>query len=190
MSGYYNFSMSNNAVAAYEENKRPRSKWNKDSLISALSAIYDDGTITELKKFSTEVLRRVFLQKTEWHHTSSYFNETDFWEVYDGLKSYYAIQLCKNVKKGIACERDEKKHSNKCTFMALCKYLEWEGTRKHPKAVEKENYCWLDSASKWAYFDGFKKSTSARGFFIVKTFDRAPRGTSAEFKKIKKALEK
>lgn len=190
MSGYCNFSMSNNAVAAYEDGKRPRSKWDKGSLISVLSEIYDGETMAEIKKFSTEVLRRVFLQRTEWHHTSSYYNETDFCEVYDGFKSYYALNLCTSVKKDIACERDEKKHSSKCSFMALCKYLEWEGTRKHPKAIEKEGYCWLDSASKWAYFDGFKKSTSARGFFIVKTFDRAPRGTSAEFKKIKKALEK
>ena len=190
MSGYYNYSMSNNAISAYDAGRMPRSKWDKDSLISALSEIYDSETMADLKKFSVEVLRRVFLQRTEWHHTSSYYNETDFYEVFDEFESYYALELCRETKKNIACERDAKKHSSKCSIKALCKYLEWEGTRKHPKAIEKEGYCWIDSAQKWAYFDGFKKSTSARGFFIVKTFDKAPRGTSAEFSRIKKALEK
>ena len=190
MSGYYNYSMSNNAVVAYDEGKKPRSKWDKGSLISALSEIYDNETASDLKKFSAQVLRRVFLQRTEWHHTSSYYNETDFYEVYDGFKPCHALELCEETKKEIDCEREEKKHSSKCSNMALCKYLEWGGSRNHPKAVEKEGYCWIDSNNNWAYFDGFKKSTSARGFLIVKTFDRAPRGSSSEFKKIKKALEK
>ena len=72
MSGYYNYSMSNNAVVAYEEGKKPKSKWDKDSLISTLSGIYDNETTSDLKKFSAQVLRRVFLQRSEWHHTSSY----------------------------------------------------------------------------------------------------------------------
>ena len=37
MSGYYGYSMSNNAVEAYENGERPLSKWRKSDILEAIS---------------------------------------------------------------------------------------------------------------------------------------------------------
>lgn len=39
MSGYSGYSMSNNAVDAYESGEKPRSKWTKKVLLSAIFSI-------------------------------------------------------------------------------------------------------------------------------------------------------
>ena len=188
--GYSGSSMSNRAVEAYTEGRKPRNKWEKSDLICELNKIYSSEQVEQLKKFSCEVLKRVFLSYSEWHHTSSYFNKTDFYEVYDGFEFHYAMNSCNEAKKELKAEREEKKDNNKFNCKAYCHYLTWEGTRKHPKAIDHQDYCYIDSNEKWAYFDGFKKSTSSNGFFIIKTFDKAPKGTASIFKKIEKELKK
>lgn len=39
MAGYHNYSMSNNAVAAYENNEKPLSKWTKQEIINQVLKI-------------------------------------------------------------------------------------------------------------------------------------------------------
>ena len=74
MSGYYGYSMSNNAMAAYEAGLKPVSKWTRAELLEAC------GDKSELvKPLTVAELRAVLLYRAEWHHTSSHYNRTDFY---------------------------------------------------------------------------------------------------------------
>ena len=75
--GYRGYSMSNNAVAAYENNERPLSKWTKRDILEILSE-YSDVDFTKL---SVKTLKEKFLKYTGYHHTSKYYNTTDFYSV-------------------------------------------------------------------------------------------------------------
>lgn len=75
MAGYMqDYSMSVNAVIAYEEGKKPLSKWSKGDIL----ALCGDKA-EALKKLTLPELRRALLSCSEWHHTSSHFNATDFY---------------------------------------------------------------------------------------------------------------
>lgn len=83
MAGYHNYSMSNNAVAAYENGEMPQSKWTKTNI---LDTIYLDCGIEEtkyelLKKMTVKELKRHFLFLSGWHHTSKYYNLTAFYAI-------------------------------------------------------------------------------------------------------------
>ena len=43
MSGYYGISMSNNAVKAYEEGKKPYSKWTKKGILERIDEKFSNG---------------------------------------------------------------------------------------------------------------------------------------------------
>ena len=66
-------------------------------------------------------------------------------------------------------------------------YLEWGGTRAHPKATEVNAYAVI--IGNWAYLEnGKKKSICSNGFKVNKYLYRAPRGTAIIFKRILKRL--
>ena len=71
--------MSNNAVAAYEDGKKPLSKWSKSKILDSLCVSEEEKK--KLKKYCLDTLRQYFLRYSEWHHTSSHYNCTDFYEV-------------------------------------------------------------------------------------------------------------
>ena len=85
MAGYFNYSMSNNAVDAYSQGERPLSKWTKSEIISEVEKISRKTSLKfdfELfKKIPLAILKKEFLAKSSWHHTSSYYNETDFYSI-------------------------------------------------------------------------------------------------------------
>ena len=77
MAGYADdFSMSNNAINAYDRSLRPRSKWGKADILDALPT--DARTYLQLDEYPLEFLREYFLEVEEWHHTSKHYNRTDF----------------------------------------------------------------------------------------------------------------
>lgn len=68
MAGYADdFSMSNNAIDAYDRGLRPRSKWTKADILDALPA--NARTYLQLDEYPLEFLREYFLEVEEWHHT-------------------------------------------------------------------------------------------------------------------------
>lgn len=94
------------------------------------------------------------------------------------------IRVLENKKKELEKEKEEKKSLKlqKCLF----KYIEWAGTRKHPKAIEKESYGIIKGS--WIYYKDGKKSLNGKYIHVIKEFERAPRGTAALFKQIEKDL--
>ena len=88
--------MSNNAVNAYEQGEKPLSKWTKADLLNEfekglptlsdyLKDLYKDilsiNLVEKLKKLSLKELKNLLLTKSSYHHTSKYYNATDFYKV-------------------------------------------------------------------------------------------------------------
>jgi hypothetical protein len=121
------------------------------------------------------------LTPTEWHHTSSYFNATDYYDV-DSLLA---------LKRSDRYEFDEDTWSEAERTLAELKarsqaradylrwdgctveWLEWSGTRKHPIATERrESGCtmeWTGAAFCTVRLaDGslMKKKTDCKGFYV------------------------
>ncbi len=171
-SGYHGFSMSNRAIEAYNNGEKPFSKWTKQDILDAIEEYKqksDDLTVHlfytvfyELAKVRADALKAHLLHKSSWHHTGKFCNCTDFYSIdfdlIDGLdlKTVKAWQLEKIKKEVEQVKRYE------------CVYLEWSGTRKHPKANEVQSKGIIKD--NWFYPDNenFKKSINANGFRILK----------------------
>ena len=164
-SGYHGFSMSNRAIEAYNNGEKPFSKWTKQDILNVIEEYKqesDDSTVYELANVRAGVLKAHLLHKSSWHHTGKFCNCTDFYSIdFDlidslDLKTVKEWQLEK-IKKEV---EQIKKYE--------CIYLEWTGTRKHPKANEVKAKGIIKG--NWFYPDNenFKKSISANGFKILK----------------------
>lgn len=79
--------MSVNAVEAYADGERPISKWTKTAILSAIAEVYADepNVFAAAGSLTLEGLRHVFLMCSSWHHTSKYFNETDFYIIAENV---------------------------------------------------------------------------------------------------------
>lgn len=73
--GYNGYSMSNNAVKAYEEGAKPLSRWNKSAFIDETENELD----IKIKKVKGSYKR--FLSYDSWHHTSKFYNVTEFYGI-------------------------------------------------------------------------------------------------------------
>lgn len=160
--GYIGNSMSVRAAEAYSCGEKPLSKWKKSDIFSEFAECLPERfTAEEINTFKTyplAALKAVFLKKTSWHHTGKFFNETDFYGIdeLDGWSYELIIEQLNRAKqkKPAPVESAEKWE---------CKFLEWSGTRKHPKAVEVTETGTIKG--NWFFReDGTKKSVTAKGF--------------------------
>lgn len=129
-SGYSGYAMSIRAVEAYENGEKPLSKWSKGDIIDAISDI-DKEKAAAFSKVRLPILKDTVLRRSSWHHTSNRCNATDFYKVDETVieeMSLEEIMELSSVKS-----EPEKPASNK--YKGHISYLEWSGTRKHPKAT-------------------------------------------------------
>lgn len=170
MAGYHGYSKSNNAVAAEHEGKYPLSKWTKDMIVSALENLeafdeQEQQVINALISKPATFLKKAVLKSYEWHHTSSFYNCTDYYEVSvsdfntadDVEAAYKQFQSEKKSKKEVKTEEPKK---------YLCTFLIWSGSRKHPRAeaITESGYI----VGNWFMSSYGKKSIKANGFQIVR----------------------
>lgn len=176
-SGYSGYSMSNRAVDAYEDGEMPLSKWTKKMIISEVVE-HEHFTEEELKKYPKKVLAEYFLFESSWHHTSKFCNATDFYSIDEDIAKEGSIEELEEINKRYTLERKPKKEIKKLEARkAHITYLEWGGTRTHPKATNVDAYAVI--IGNWAYLeDGKKKSICSNGFKVIKYLDRAPRGSA------------
>lgn len=179
--GYINQSMSERAALAYQHGLKPLSKWTKTDIIDS---VIESGVWTEdeLKKYPKQVLADMFLEYQEWHHTSKMFNQTAFFginlneaeahdvETLDQLLAQYKKTVTENHKDEITIEK------------GFIRFETWEGTRNHPHLVEHEAYALIIGTT--AYTKDGHKDLNGSHILSVKKFQRAPKGTANEFKKI------
>lgn len=87
--GYDGYSMSNNARTAYSNDEMPMSKWSKSEILNAISNINSD---IDCSKLTHKTLKDTFLIRAGWHHTSLYYNRTDFY----AIDSSYVSSITQN----------------------------------------------------------------------------------------------
>lgn len=140
MAGYsWKRGMSNNAVAAYQEGMMPLSKWNKTKILERILFIINNNPDIEFK-VSLDKLKRKrkdelfnLLIPIEWHHTSSHFNKTEFYDInieylknLDNDASELNIKYTKEVEK---------------PYPVIIKVMNWGGTKKHPTRLKDSTHC-------------------------------------------------
>lgn len=136
MAGYSGYSMSNNAVAAYENGEKPLSKWKKADILEAVKTqeVELKCSPSKLQKLPAVLLKEICLCYSSWHHTSSHYNETKFYmlnaEYLETLTDAMVDEIAAEYNKTHAKEKQSVEETWECAF------LEWSGTRKHPKATE------------------------------------------------------
>lgn len=166
MAGYNGYSMSNNAVDAYNNGEMPLSKWTKAAILEAVHTAVDDGEavinfdLDLLKKVKVAELKEFLLYKSSWHHTSSRYNRTDFYSLdVDRLEELTAEDVLKMSEK-----KTEKKEPQ--TELWKCSFLEWSGSHRHPKATEVTEVG--EVKGNWFFRkDGGRKKTTANGFKFI-----------------------
>lgn len=84
-SGYIGHSMSRRAAEAYELGEMPKSKWTKKAMVTAIQSYCDEFDMSfdpdVLKGMRKDDMFERFFYKSSWHHTSKFFNETDFYKL-------------------------------------------------------------------------------------------------------------
>ncbi len=182
--GYHGYSMSNNAVAAYEDGEMPLSKWTKTAILNELVEQEANPDIIALaKKMTVAQLKDIFLYKSSWHHTSKMYNRTDFYSVNPDVPMD-VIETALNTA-------EPTKEVKPSYDMAEVSWGEWEGSRNHPKLVNYEGYAIIKEP--WAYVvDKYgsvsKKKTSGKHFSIDRYLTDVPQGQEETFNKIKSYL--
>jgi len=120
MSGYYGYSKSNNAITAEDSGLRTASK-----LAKYLSKNYKKYKYCTAKDISDT------MPPEEWHHTSSWYNETNYYNIIDLIKLKIRIDLQKSIQKRLSC-------NSETYYNCVVSWWDWYGTRKRPKKIEQE----------------------------------------------------
>lgn len=129
MAGYlHDYSMSRNAAEAYQSGEMPMSKWTKAAIIEEIRNSYPD-MVNLIKSVPAAILRRELLEKSSWHHTSCRFNRTDFYAISE------AVMEDLTAEQVAAWAPIAKAEPKTVCYRGDLHYIEWSGTRKHPKAT-------------------------------------------------------
>ena len=170
--GYSGYSMSNRAEEAYEEGQMPLSKWTKKLIIDRCEEVVrdfiDDNNNIDLKglnKLRKDELVRCVMENSSWHHTSQYFNKTDFYDVSsDKLEEMTSERIATIISNRQPKEKAEKKAPE--SRRARCLYLVWGGSKRHPKATKVIEEGTI--TGNWFVSDtNVRKSVVANGFEVL-----------------------
>lgn len=127
--GYDGYAMSNNARMAYEDCEMPLSKWTKTELLSAIKNYnVSADIILALQKHNTDTLRRELLMYSGWHHTSEYYNKTNFYAIDADKVNELTVNRIDNWNKA-------ENTVSSLKYRGDFNYVEWQGSRNYPKAV-------------------------------------------------------
>ena len=146
MAGYFEFSKSNNAVAAEESGRYPAT------------------TLGKLLGVNPKAIKAL-LTASEWHHTSSHYNKTDYYDAEEAQERLEELKAWQEPKAG------EVIHPG-CSG----EFVDWSGTRNYPKAtvVKFENLAVIEKGDWFTFFiqvtpvmvRKVRKSRSTNGFRV------------------------
>lgn len=164
MAGYDGYSMSNNARSAYACGEKPISKWTKTEILEATKEIAEENELTFdfdlLKKVSERVLKSEFLTKTSWHHTSKFYNRTDFYSINEekicALTDSEILELSK-IKEKSPKKSDKEK----------------EATKMSKVIYDKLNIIYLSNITKLKTFNAVVNRWTSGKMDIDKTYAEA-----------------
>lgn len=187
--GYSGYSMSNNAVAAYEDGEMPLSKWTKSAILETMSELeMPADVIAEAKNLPVKALKDIFLYKSSWHHTSRMYNKTDFYSVnpdvtIDDIHTY----MTSYVPNKKSAELIDPQYQ----FCDVT-YGEWEGSKRHPKLVEYDDYAIRVDNWAYVYNNGSikKKKVDGSHFAINSVYSTVPSNLQKVFDKLMAYINK
>lgn len=147
MAGYKSdFSKSNNAAKAEGEGKFPVS------------------VVSKKTKIPTDLIR-AHIVPCEWHHSSSYYNEVDYYSL-DDVEEFFASE----VGKSLLFEYKSRKKTEEVHLNCKVEWLEWSGSRRSPKCEQMQaEGATVVVRGKTAYItlangEKFQKRLSTNGF--------------------------
>ncbi len=180
--GYIGYSMSVNMADAQANNELPASKAAK-----ALGV-------------SVQAVREV-LSPSAWHHASSYYNKVNVYDInpYLELKAGKELSEYKYTKEEIQEYKENweemksfpKPEKNVKEYYGDAKWIEWEGTRAHPKAIEHEETGILirEKGSFYTFHlkngEEIRKKIGSNGTEVVSEEEKAKRERLSELRKLK-----
>ena len=166
-SGYVGHAMSVRAKEAYEAGLVTKSTLKKEDLQRA---------DIQLPVGFVKWLMTTRLTPSEWHHTSTHFNETDFYDL-NIIKEELKEMAIDDLKEAYQASRKQTKKEEQALYYAYISYGEWEGSRKHPKLKTYEAFAVIQGD--WAYLDSNqKKKLSGKHITIIKRYKIKPKEMS------------
>ena len=185
MAGYADdFSMSNNAIDAYNRGLRPRSKWSKADILNALPA--NARAYLQLDGYPLEFLREYFLVAEEWHHTSKLYNKTEFYRPgIDQWEDTYTPEDVQDLYR-VWLQRQQKAQAAKAAAPRKVRvtYTHWIDKRHYRTVTE---YALVRGP--WIYTQsGLRKRADGTNIRIDETYQRAPKGTAQIFQEIERHM--
>lgn len=164
--GYINYSMSENAAAAYKDGKAPLSKWTKER---AARVLLENGVNFDARRFFGGDWKKELVFDS-WHHTSKFYNRTDFYSFdFDEIVEKFpetkedGLAFCREI-----VEKAESRRQNAADKKAAA------------EIAAKKNRAALEKRIKTLFFNGklpnFKKSCSGKSisgqygknFYLIK----------------------
>lgn len=185
MAGYADdWSMSNNAIDAYDRGLRPRSKWGKADILNALPA--NARVYLQLDGYPLEFLREYFLVAEEWHHTSKLYNKTEFYRPgIDQWEDTYTPEDVQDLYR-VWLQRQQKAQAAKAAAPRKVRvtYTHWIDKRHYRTVTE---YALVRGP--WIYTQsGLRKRADGTNIRIDETYQRAPKGTAQIFQEIERHM--
>ena len=170
MAGYFGFSMSNNAIDAYARGEKPISYWKKEHIINRIQEAVNDEelilkcNINKLNRIPLKLLKELCLKKSSWHHTSKFYNKTNFYDLsISQLEALTDAELDEALEKHKEREK-RKKEETEVEEKWKCAYLEWYGSRKRLKAKEFIEIGIIKGEWFYGCSSGRKKKITAKNF--------------------------
>lgn len=150
-SGYVGYSMSLRAMEAYEDGEMPKSKWSKKAMLGAIYGQVEDEVNADefmdwVSRMKKDEMFDDFFENSSWHHTSKYFNETDFYAVNeDKVQQYhYLFSLNENERKTAIHDLEELSAVNALLDKnrdARHKIVDDYGIRSQEYVEQAQNFC-------------------------------------------------
>lgn len=163
MAGYKGYSMSNNAVDAYMSGEKPISKWTKQEVIECVEELRLDIK-DELKKLRKDELFDLVLRRSSWHHTSQYYNETDFYKIdEEAIENITAEKISEKIANRVPINKTEQLKEQ----YVLADYTVFEGK----KPINKSQYG-IVKGDWFTSIDGDKKNIFGRWFKCRSNYEK------------------
>ena len=178
--GYVGHSMSVNMAEAQANNELPASKA-ASKLGVGVDAIRD------------------VLSPSAWHHASSYYNKVNVYDINPYLELKAGRELSEDVYTPEEIEEYKqnwemmktypKPDKNVKEYYGTAEWIEWEGTRQHPKAIQhkEENIKIQEKGSFYTFYlpDGniIRKKIGSNGTYVTSEEDLAKKAAFDELSK-------
>ena len=189
--GYIGQRMSERAAAAYDMGEKPFSEWTKSDIIERLQKLIDSGDLEcseedmkRIKRLTSKTVKYAFLQKTSWHHTGKYYNETDFYDVVDDFSKINLDDL-EQIDRRTRSKMAEEKIAKCSEKYAIITYYwtENRGSKKWARIYEcQQNFLAKIKGKAAIITKGWQKDKKVYNYSIVHVFDGKPRKNAKEFK--------